>query len=184
MPIHKLSKVGFTDRYDALGIDYPDPNTMCLGDCEGTGWVPICEEDPNPVYHALWLEAEKIHHEEDGWQFVVCPDCGGTGKRVSGKTAKSKTSLFSRWARWSQKRLIEELASIEHDRWAHWQEYLHSKCVKNEDGSLTIPSDLVEHWEKQIATKYQDLSEKEKDSDREQVDTYFPVIQNYFTSGD
>jgi len=41
------------------------------------------------------------------------------------------------------KELIEKLAAIEHERWAHWQSYLHSKCLKNENGSLTIPAELV-----------------------------------------
>lgn len=76
-------------------------------------------------------------------------------------------------------RLFEKLASIEHDRWSEWQQYVHSICVKNEDGSLTIPSHFVEHWEKQIRTKYNDLSENEKNSDREQVDRYWSRIENY-----
>ena len=72
--------------------------------------------------------------------------------------------------------LRERLAAIEHDRWAGWQEYMHSICVRNADGSLTIPKESVEHWERQIATPYSELSEKEKDSDREQVDRYWPII--------
>ena len=50
------------------------------------------------------------------------------------------------------KELIEKLSAIEHDRWAHWQSYLHSKCERNDDGSLTIPKDLVEKWNTQIET--------------------------------
>lgn len=65
--------------------------------------------------------------------------------------------------------LIENLAGIEHARWAGWQNYLHSVCVKNKDGSLTIPKDLVNRWVKQIETSYVELSEKEKDSDRKEV---------------
>lgn len=72
----------FTDRYQALGIPYPDPETMCKGDCEGTGMVPIAKGDGNPVYRALWDEAEAKEHADDGWHFVKCPDCGGTGKRI------------------------------------------------------------------------------------------------------
>jgi len=72
--------------------------------------------------------------------------------------------------------LLEPLAAIEHERWAHWQSYLHSKCSKNEDGSLTIPRELVERWEQQLNTPYHKLSQKEKDSDREQVRRYLNFI--------
>lgn len=72
--------------------------------------------------------------------------------------------------------LIEVLSAIEHQRWAHWQRYLHSKCNKNTDGSLTIPPDLVRKWEIQIETDYIDLTEKEKESDREQVMKYLHLL--------
>lgn len=77
------------------------------------------------------------------------------------------------------KELIEILAAIEHDRWSHWQSYLHSKCKKNDDGSLTIPRELVEKWNAQIETNYYDLTEKEKESDREQVMKYLNYILEF-----
>lgn len=77
------------------------------------------------------------------------------------------------------KELIEKLSAVEHDRWAHWQSYLHSKCKKNDDGSLTIPKDLVEKWNTQIETAYSDLTEKEKESDREQVMKYLHYILDF-----
>ena len=79
-----------------------------------------------------------------------------------------------------QKELIEKLAAIEHERWAHWQRYLHSQCLENGDGSLTIPTDLVKKWNKQIETDYFSLTESEKESDREQVLKYLPLL-NAFT---
>jgi hypothetical protein len=72
--------------------------------------------------------------------------------------------------------LVEKLAEIEHERWAHWQRYLHSKCKRQPDGSLLIPAELVARWERQIATRYAHLDEAEKESDREQVRKYLPVI--------
>lgn len=54
----------YTDRYQALGMSYPDPETVCVGPCEGVGWYP--EQDPA---------------SPDGWRFLECPACGGTGKR-------------------------------------------------------------------------------------------------------
>lgn len=72
--------------------------------------------------------------------------------------------------------LIEALASVEHERWSHWQRYLHSQCELRDDGALTIPAALVKRWSKQMSTPYHELSEHEKDSDREQVQRYLPII--------
>jgi hypothetical protein len=73
--------------------------------------------------------------------------------------------------------LLETLASIEHERWSHWQRYVHSKCTPHgDDGALVIPAELVKRWERLIATSYSELTEKEKDSDREQVHRYLPLI--------
>lgn len=73
--------------------------------------------------------------------------------------------------------LTEQLAHIEHERWSKWQRYMHSKAVKQADGSLLIPAELVDRWERQMTTPYDRLSEKEKESDREQVREYLPVIK-------
>jgi hypothetical protein len=72
--------------------------------------------------------------------------------------------------------LLETLAAIEHERWAHWQRYMHSKGVRQPDGSLLVPSELVQRWDEQIETAYAALSEQEKESDREQVRKYLPLI--------
>ena len=72
--------------------------------------------------------------------------------------------------------LLEKLSAIEHDRWAHWQRYLHSKCERRPDGSLLIPAELADRWAAQFDTPYSELSELEKEGDREQVRRYLPVI--------
>lgn len=69
------------DRYDALGIDHPILDTVCYGQCEGTGWVPVRHTDVSEPWHTLWLEAEKKSPSDDGYHFVRCPECGGTGVR-------------------------------------------------------------------------------------------------------
>jgi hypothetical protein len=73
--------------------------------------------------------------------------------------------------------LVEKLAAIEHSRWAHWQRYVHSASLPQPDGSLVMPAELVARWEKQIATSYADLDDREKESDREQVRKYLPLIE-------
>ena len=79
--------------------------------------------------------------------------------------------------------LLENLAAVEHERWSHWQRYLHEQCIEGEDGSLTIPTSLVTKWAKQMETAYDALSEREKDSDREQVREYLAVIARHLDSG-
>lgn len=73
-------------------------------------------------------------------------------------------------------RTLEGLAHIEHERWSHWQKYMHAKGIRQTDGSLLIPADLVAQWDRQIATPYAELSENEKECDRDQVRKYLPAI--------
>lgn len=80
--------------------------------------------------------------------------------------------------------LIEELAAVEHKRWSHWQRYLHDQCDQASDGSLTIPPDLARRWASQMATPYAELSEDEKNSDREQVARYLPIIERAMAARD
>ena len=79
--------------------------------------------------------------------------------------------------------LLETLADIEHTRWSGWQEYLHSKCVKNEDGSLTIPVGYVQNLERLIKTTYSELTEKEKVSDRVEARKTITAIATAIESG-
>ena len=41
---------------------------------------------------------------------------------------------------------------------------------------------LVEHWDKQMNTRYENLSDDEKESDREQVRKYLPLIAAALTA--
>lgn len=75
-----MAEFEFTDRYQALGIPYPDTATMCQDQCEGTGFVPVAKDDAEEPWRTLWVEAEAKSPSDDGWHFVKCPSCGGTGK--------------------------------------------------------------------------------------------------------
>ena len=79
--------------------------------------------------------------------------------------------------------IVEQMADIEHKRWSSWQKWMHECSTKNADGSLTIPADKVERWERQITTEYKDLSEEEKESDRKQVYPYLDIITSYREQG-
>mgnify|MGYP003493291361 CR=1 FL=1 len=71
---------------------------------------------------------------------------------------------------------VDRLAAVEHERWAHWQQYLHDQCQRTKDGSLVIPAELVARWSTQIATPFTQLSESERESDRDQVRRYLLLI--------
>ena len=58
---------------------------------------------------------------------------------------------------------------------------MHDQGHLNDDGSLTIPQELVRRWTEQMSTPYSGLSETEKESDREQVRHYIPIIEAALT---
>jgi hypothetical protein len=74
--------------------------------------------------------------------------------------------------------LRDDLAAIEHERWGHWQRYMHAQCRSDaqEAEALVIPAKLVAQWERQADTPFADLTAKEQDSDREQVNRYLPLL--------
>ncbi len=76
------------------------------------------------------------------------------------------------------KELIEQLANLAHQQWSGWMEYLFSKCTQNIDGSATIPKWAVERWRRQAETKYIDLPEEEKESDREEAKKVLHELEN------
>lgn len=78
----------------------------------------------------------------------------------------------------------EQLASLCHEQWSGWMEYLFSKCYLNRDyldketGDLVIPEKFVRRWKRQSKTPYSELSESEKDSDRKEADRILSLINN------
>ncbi len=76
----KKRAVAIVDRYSALCLAVP--RNPCKGHCEGTGWIPVKRDDRSRVLAALWLAAEKKKPAADGWHFVKCPKCNGTGKKA------------------------------------------------------------------------------------------------------
>ena len=73
---------------------------------------------------------------------------------------------------------LEQLADLAHQQWSGWMEYLFSKCTENQDGTVTIPKWAVERWKRQIETKYIDLPEEEKESDRDEARRVLEVFKN------
>lgn len=78
-----------------------------------------------------------------------------------------------------KKEIIEEHADFAHNAWSGWMEYLFSKSTSNEDGSETIPKELADRWKRQLKTDYEDLSEDEKESDRDEARKVLKIVKKY-----
>ncbi|MBE5821818.1 MAG: hypothetical protein E7311_04435 [Clostridiales bacterium] len=70
------------------------------------------------------------------------------------------------------------LAKVEYTRMNKWYKYMLSVCKRSE-GKYIIPADKVDLWENAISTPYQELSDKQKQSDKIEVDNIFIEIQRY-----
>lgn len=70
----------------------------------------------------------------------------------------------------------EALAALAHEQWSGWMRYMFGKCQSNEDGSITIPAGYARALLHQINTPYAELSEAEKNSDREEADRVMACI--------
>lgn len=76
----------------------------------------------------------------------------------------------------------EELAALEHQQWAHWTRYMLKTLEPLLSPNLRWHPDVrgnaeaaLERWLRQINTPYADLTEEEKDSDREWADKVLEV---------
>lgn len=85
------------------------------------------------------------------------------------------------------KNLREKLATIEHAQWAHWTRYMLDEIARTLGHNTTWTNSAmaelfegvscVQRWRRQIETDYDELTEKEKDSDREWADRVLHIIR-------
>lgn len=73
--------------------------------------------------------------------------------------------------------LREVLADYAHTAWSGWIKYMISKSGIDRDGNRVIPHELYVRWYRQMHTSYEDLSEKEKDSDRKEADSMLLIFE-------
>lgn len=64
----KQTKVTFSSRYDALGIDISDTDKICDGLCEGTGVIPVKRDNSDPELRKRWREA---HANAHSWSLII-----------------------------------------------------------------------------------------------------------------
>ena len=64
----------------------------------------------------------------------------------------------------------ERIATYLHDLWCRWITELFVQSQSNDDGSVTLPVELVTKWSWQASTEYDGLTEDEKNSLRVEAD--------------
>ncbi|HXG65305.1 MAG TPA: hypothetical protein VNO70_09360 [Blastocatellia bacterium] len=70
----------------------------------------------------------------------------------------------------------EAIAAAQHEIWSHWMRHLFTCGEFDEAGNFILPREVAQHWQRQMRTPYQKLSEREKDSDREQADKILALL--------
>jgi len=76
---------------------------------------------------------------------------------------------------WNEMR--ERAAALEHEQWVHWTAYFLQTLLK--DHPDLGQDENVKRWSRQILTKYGDLSEKEKESDRKWADMGIEIYASF-----
>lgn len=70
----------------------------------------------------------------------------------------------------------ERLAEYAHDAWARWMRHLFEKSTQVKGGAVTIPIWAADRWKRQMDTEYDDLPEKEKESDRHEAGKMIAIM--------
>jgi len=94
-----MTEIEFTDRYSAMGIKPPSLYTVCRDQCEGTGYVPVyvdpdALDDEDSELLRRWFIAEAAASTDDGWHFVTCPGCEGSG-RTKGLLRRARQAVWA-----------------------------------------------------------------------------------------
>lgn len=74
--------------------------------------------------------------------------------------------------------LRESLAYLAHAQWSGWMRYLFAASAAQPDGTVVIPKDAVDRWQRQMQASYDQLSDAEKESDRIEADRVLVVLQS------
>ena len=77
--------------------------------------------------------------------------------------------------------LREQFADLAHAIWAHWMRYMFSCGQQLADDTWIMPADKVKRWTRQMHTPYAELTDKERESDREQADKMIVLFEGAIT---
>ena len=79
----------------------------------------------------------------------------------------------------TREELREELADLAHEVWAGWWRYQSTFGQTTPNSSMLLAGEKVTRWSRQARTPYEDLTEQEKQSDREIADRYMEIMDAY-----
>jgi hypothetical protein len=70
---------------------------------------------------------------------------------------------------------LERMADEVHQVWTNWMRYMLGNGFPRPGGGWIMNDDVYKRWQRQMNTPYAQLSEKEKESDREIARRYLDV---------
>ena len=76
-------------------------------------------------------------------------------------------------------KLTMELAIYAHEAWSGWMKHMVSKSKVYKDGSVCIPADLMERWNRQMNTHYLFLPANEQKSDIDEAHKMITIFDNW-----
>jgi hypothetical protein len=124
-------------------------------------WEPDCDRFAFRLEHPTFPEVPT-------WEYP--PPCEVEEQLIK-KDEVFKEKLANRSLR-------ELLAIYAHDAWSGWMKYLFAQGhFRADNGSFVISQESVERWTRQMTTRYENLSEAEKDSDRNEADRILSLIR-------
>lgn len=68
-----------------------------------------------------------------------------------------------------EEELIESIAAVQHAIWSHWMRYMFTCGQFDPDGTWHMPAFKAERWQRQMDTPYNELTDGERESDRDQA---------------
>lgn len=71
---------------------------------------------------------------------------------------------------------LEAFAEYAHVAWSGWMRYLFDKLELNSLSQLVLPREWYDRWRRQMTTNYANLSESEKESDRDEARQMLAIV--------
>lgn len=139
-------------------------NARLLKELEAIASEPIAHED-----------AEFNANEWSGGNYGDCYDMGRRNgeRQLAVRILEQLQNIANLEAR-------RQLADYAHSAWGGWMRHMFGKS-EIKDGTAIIPATLVERWQRQLSTKFEDLPKQEQASDYVEADKIMQLLVS--TSG-